>query len=104
MPRRLLIRRDRRQISRVARRCLVAGVVAIWAAAVAGVVLTGSGPRASAATNTCGSTGVLSGTGTLLCTYSTVGSDTFTVPAGITHVNVSVIGAAGGNYFIDGDA
>jgi hypothetical protein len=73
-------------------------------AAAVVLALTGSGASASAASPDCGQAGVLSGSGTLVCTYSTVGSDTFTVPATVTRVDVSVIGAAGGNYFIDGDA
>jgi hypothetical protein len=56
----------------------------------------GSGP--------CGSTGVLSGTTPLVCTYTTIGSDTFTVPDGVTSVAVDVVGAQGGHYFIMGDA
>ncbi|HZS21218.1 MAG TPA: hypothetical protein VFA63_09525, partial [Pseudonocardiaceae bacterium] len=52
----------------------------------------------------CGSTGVMSGTTTLVCTYTTVGSDTFTVPDGVTSVAVDVVGAQGGHYFIMGDA
>jgi hypothetical protein len=54
--------------------------------------------------NPCGATGVLSGSGTLTCTYSAVGSDTFTVPAGVTQATFAVTGAKGGNYFIAGDA
>ncbi|MFZ0874695.1 MAG: hypothetical protein WAN20_09235, partial [Pseudonocardiaceae bacterium] len=52
----------------------------------------------------CGSTGTLTGTTTLVCTYTTIGSDTFTVPAGVTSVAVDVVGAQGGHYFIAGDA
>jgi hypothetical protein len=50
----------------------------------------------------CGSTGVL--TGPTTCTYTTVGSDTFIVPAGVDSVVVDVVGAQGGRYFIAGDA
>ena len=52
----------------------------------------------------CGATGVLSGSGSLTCTYSTVGSDIFSVPAGVTQAVVTVVGAQGGRYFIAGDA
>jgi hypothetical protein len=52
----------------------------------------------------CGATGVLTGSTTLVCTYTTVGSDTFTVPAGVTAFDVDVVGAQGGHYFIMGDA
>ena len=48
----------------------------------------------------CGATGVLSGSGPFTCTYDTVGSDTFTVPAGVTEGTISVVGAMGGHYFI----
>ncbi len=41
----------------------------------------------------CGSTGVLSGTS---CTYSTVGTDTFTFPAGVDRADFEVFGAQGG--------
>ncbi|MGH3776122.1 MAG: hypothetical protein ACRDRR_10380 [Pseudonocardiaceae bacterium] len=51
----------------------------------------------------CGTTGVLTGTTPLVCTYTTTGSDTFTVPAGVSSVDVVVVGAQGGNYFIAGD-
>jgi protocatechuate 3,4-dioxygenase beta subunit len=74
---------------------------------VVGVVLfalVGAGGVAGAASGPCGSTGVLSGTGPFTCTYDVVGSDTFTVPAGVTSGTFSVVGAVGGNYFIDGDA
>jgi hypothetical protein len=52
----------------------------------------------------CGSTGVLTGSTTLVCTYTTIGSDTFTVPAGVSTVAIDVVGAQGGHYFIAGDA
>lgn len=50
----------------------------------------------------CGATGVL--TGTTTCTYTTIGSGTFTVPAGAAALNITVVGAQGGHYFIAGDA
>jgi hypothetical protein len=75
----------------------------IFAAAVALAGAAGFGTPASAdAPSPCGATGVLSGTDPFTCTYSVVGSDTFTVPAGITKADFVVVGAKGGNYFIDG--
>jgi hypothetical protein len=44
------------------------------------------------------------GSGPFTCTYETVGSDVFTVPAQVTQAAFSVVGAAGGNYFILADA
>jgi hypothetical protein len=52
----------------------------------------------------CGSTGILTGTTTLVCSYTTAGSDTFTVPTGVSSVDITVVGALGGHYFIAGDA
>jgi hypothetical protein len=73
-------------------------------ALVALATAIGFATSASAVTNTCGATGVPSGTTTLTCTYSAVGSDTFTVPAGVTQVDILAVGGKGGNYFIAGDA
>jgi hypothetical protein len=70
--------------------------MAIFGLLGGGVAGAGQGP--------CGATGVFSGSDPFTCTYATVGSDTFTVPAGVTSASVSVIGAVGGNYFVDGDA
>ncbi len=53
---------------------------------------------------TCGAGGVLSGSGPYTCTYAVVGSDTFTVPPGVTQAAFTVVGAKGGTYFIAGDA
>jgi hypothetical protein len=65
----------------------------------------GIGASASAVEpNPCGATGVLSGNGSFTCTYSSVGSDTFTVPAGVTQGAFVVVGAKAGNFFILGDA
>jgi hypothetical protein len=45
----------------------------------------------------CGSTGVFSQVGaTATCTYSSAGTDTFTVPDGVNSLDVIAIGAAGG--------
>jgi protocatechuate 3,4-dioxygenase beta subunit len=75
-------------------------------ASVLVVLFAVSGEAASGSSNVCGATGVLSGSGLgpFTCTYDTVASDTFTVPAGVTSASFSVVGAVGGNYFIDGDA
>jgi hypothetical protein len=80
-------------------RWLVAGLAATMLAAAAV-----AGTTASADTGICGATGVLSGSGPLTCTYTTVGSDTFTVPDGVTQADVVVVGGSGGSYFIFGDA
>jgi hypothetical protein len=58
-------------------------------------------PGGGAASPVCGRTGLLAGS---TCTYRKVGSDTFTVPAGVTRAEFVVIGGAGGHYFIAGDA
>ncbi|MGH3547586.1 MAG: hypothetical protein ACRDQU_05605 [Pseudonocardiaceae bacterium] len=52
----------------------------------------------------CGATGIVSGSGSLTCTYTTAGSDIFSVPAGVTQASLAVVGAQGGHYFIAGDA
>lgn len=47
----------------------------------------------------CGSTGVFStdsSTGNDVCTYSTTGTDSFSVPAGVTSVAVTAVGGKGG--------
>jgi hypothetical protein len=60
-------------------------------------LLGGAVGSADAATP-CGANGVLSGAGThFSCEYTTVGEDTFSVPAGLTSVSVVAIGAPGGN-------
>ena len=70
--------------------------------AASATVLPPSGAAASAEAGTpCGTSGVLSGT---TCTYDSVGSDTFTVPAGASSIEFTVTGAQGGHYFIAGDA
>ncbi len=75
---------------------LVAGAVGAAAAigTTASAVVVAPGP--------CGATGALSGGGGSTCTYTVVGSDTFTVPAGVTQATIVAIGGKGGNYFIDG--
>src|SRR5262249_15130867 len=44
--------------------------------------------------STCGATGMLAADG-LSCTYRTVGSDTFNVPAGVSSATFTVVGAQG---------
>lgn len=87
------------RLDAVGRRLLVGGVVviALGACVAAGATASADAPTA------CGATGVLSGSAVLTCTYTTIGSDTFTVPAGVMQADVVVIAAAGGNYFILGD-
>ncbi|HEY0803645.1 MAG TPA: hypothetical protein VGD84_01205, partial [Pseudonocardiaceae bacterium] len=81
--------------------------VVAWSLSVLGVglaasvVVAQSALALTAAGDPCGRSGVLNGT---TCTYDTVGSDTFTVPAGATSVEVFVTGAQGGRYFLAGDA
>ena len=56
----------------------------------------GFSPLAAApagATSPCGATGALSGS---TCSYTTVGRDTFTVPAGVTSARIEAYGGAGG--------
>jgi hypothetical protein len=70
-----------------------------------GALGAGAGLGATASAdppNPCGATGVLSGSGPFTCTYSVVGSDTFTIPSGVTQAAVVAVGGKGGNYFIDG--
>jgi hypothetical protein len=67
--------------------------------------MLGFGTTAAAvAAGPCGLTGVLSGSGPSTCTYSVIGSDTFTVPAGVTRADFVAVGARGGQYFLLGDA
>jgi hypothetical protein len=57
--------------------------------AALGAVLTASSAFAA---SVCGTAGTQSGK---TCTYTTTGQDTFTVPSGVTHVQVVAIGGAG---------
>lgn len=71
------------------------------AAVLGGVVLGGTGlltpVAAASAAAPCGARGVLSQAGASdTCTYTTVGEDSFTAPAGTSAVQVVVRGAAGG--------
>jgi hypothetical protein len=79
----------------------------VLATCLAVTALAAVGARAAATADSpspCGARGVLSGGGPFTCTYTTIGSDTFTVPAGVTQADVVVVAAAGGSYFILGDA
>jgi len=67
-------------------------------------VVAGGASATATPSSPCGAAGVLSGSGPFTCTYEIVGSDTFTVPAGASEAEVSVVGAMGGHYFIAGDA
>jgi hypothetical protein len=63
--------------------------------AVGGAAL--ASPLAASADNPCGSSGVLSQVGSVqTCTYTAAGTDTFTVPSGVSSLDVVAIGAAGG--------
>jgi len=65
---------------------------------VGGCVATVGPVAGASAAVPCGSTGVLSSSGaTMTCTYAGAGQDTFTVPAGVVSLNVTAVGAAGGN-------
>ncbi len=83
------------------RRRLTAAVTALLVSAgglgVAVSTEVATAPSAGA-TNICGTGGTLVGTvpTSFTCTYATVGTDTFTVPAGMAQVTVDVYGAEGG--------
>src|SRR5215469_13534719 len=80
---------------------VLAAVSSVGLAAAATVTWPGPAVASAVAGSPCGTSGVLSGA---TCTYDSVGSDTFTVPAGVSSVQVTVTGAQGGHYFIAGDA
>ncbi|WP_405983187.1 Ig-like domain-containing protein [Streptomyces sp. NBC_00158] len=69
------------------------------AAGAAGLVAAAMTPLPAtadpAAANPCGTGGVFTAS-TPTCTYTDVGTDTFTVPAGVTSVTVDLFGAEGG--------
>ena len=76
------------------RAAIVRGSLVVAAGGLAAAV--GLAGVASAAV-VCGSTGTPSTAGTTAaCTYTTSGQDTFTVPAGVTSVDVTAVGAGGG--------
>ena len=68
---------------------------AVAVMAAGGVVF---GPvSAASASSACGSGGVLSTASSIeTCAYTTPGGYTYTVPAGITRITITAIGAAGG--------
>ena len=58
----------------------------------AGVTSLATAP-ASAASPLCGTNGVLSASnGTITCTYTTVGEDTFNVPSGVSSLDITAVG------------
>ena len=77
---------------RVRRALLVAGL------ALAALVAPTAGATPALAAGPCGTNGVLSGSGAgVTCTYTTQGTeDTFTVPADVSSVSVTAVGAPGG--------
>jgi hypothetical protein len=95
----LMRRRHRPRLPHVA---FVSGVFCVGTMA-ASVPAAAAPPRFAMTTNSgpCGTTGVLTGT---TCTYTTIGSDTFTVPVGAATLSITAVGAQGGHYFIAGDA
>jgi hypothetical protein len=70
---------------------------------IGGTLFVASGPASAASTPaarttptaTCGKTGVA---GASSCEYKTTGTDTFTVPAGVTTATFKLLGAQGGSY------
>lgn len=70
------------------------GMVAVITAGLGGGVVVSGADGASP----CGAHGVYaSAGGSGSCTYTIVGEDTFTPPAGFTSVQVVAVGAPGGN-------
>ncbi|MCX5197072.1 Ig-like domain-containing protein [Streptomyces sp. NBC_00249] len=72
-----------------------AGAAGLVAAAMAPLPATAD-PAAPAVVNPCGTGGVFTAPAPT-CTYTSVGTDTFTVPAGVTSVTVDLFGAEGGS-------
>ena len=72
-------------------RAVVAPVTCAVLAAggLAALAVTGGAAPALAAPDGC------TGTTTVTCTYTSAGLDTFTVPAGVTSLDVTAVGAAG---------
>jgi hypothetical protein len=97
-------RRTRSPHAVTRRRARGGRVLAALAGLAAGLGAIGVAGASPADVGPCGATGVLSGSGPFTCTYTMVGSDTFTVPAGITQGDFAVVGAQGGHYFISGAA
>ena len=65
---------------------VVAAMVGLWAVRVAGAV-----SAQDALPSNCTQTGQ-----TVTCTYTTAGQGSFTVPGGVSSVDVVAVGAAGG--------
>jgi hypothetical protein len=80
------------------RRLAVIGSAVALCASVASVGLLSAGVTPAGATPSC------TGTTTVTCVFTTVGPDTFTVPAGVTQVTIEARGAAGGggNFAVPG--
>jgi hypothetical protein len=78
--------------------------LALLALALAALAALVAGATPALAAEPCGTSGVLSGSAAdgVRCTYTTQGTeDTFTVPAGVTSVSVTAVGAPGGTGRID---
>ena len=80
------------------RRLPVIGSAVALGAGVASVGLLSAGVTPAQAAPSC------TGTTTVTCTFSTVGTDTFTVPAGVSQVTIDAKGAegGGGNFAVAG--
>jgi hypothetical protein len=78
--------------------CRSTGWRSLVVVGLAGGCVAAIGPAAIAsAAAPCGSAGTLSSSGaTTTCTYTGAGQDTFTVPAGVSSLNVTAVGASGG--------
>ena len=73
------------------RTTMVAGAAALGLASVAGAVIAAGAP--ARADSSCATSGSI-----VTCTYGFTGSaQTYTVPAGVTSLDVTAAGAAGGN-------
>jgi hypothetical protein len=65
-------------------------------AAFSAVIVAGATSAADGSSGPCGSTGLFASAGsTDSCTYTAIGEDTFTVPAGVTSLSVTAVGARG---------
>jgi hypothetical protein len=71
---------------------LIGGTLFIASGAASAAATPGA---ATTSTAPCGKTGTA---GASSCTYSVPGTDTFTVPAGVTVATFKVLGAQGGSY------
>ena len=64
-------------------------------AGVVGVVALGAGAGTGSASGPCGGGVLTQAAPTATCTYTSAGEDTFSVPAGVTSLNVVAVGAPG---------